>query len=173
MDNFHKEIKMRLDQVNNRLIALEKEHLSLSTEQEHLQQLNELYEQLPYDSITEERRVTVAMLNSEKPKKPEQPQYTLALKPPMQHGKSIYDEVMELIFTTMPNPISLVEFYKQMLSLAKADMTYKHADQILRQAVKRGKIRKVGHGMYNWIGCEEIATTKTVSDGRCTETEES
>jgi hypothetical protein len=53
-----KGVKLRLEQVSNRLVALEAERISLQTEQEHLKELKVLYDKIEYDPITEERRVT-------------------------------------------------------------------------------------------------------------------
>jgi hypothetical protein len=168
MNELHKEVKKRLELVSNRLIALEKEQKILLIEQEGLQKLDSLYSHITYDSITEERRVTEAILHSE-----ESPQIEPA--PVKIHyggkikGVSQYDEPIEVIFTTNKNPIKFYKIHEQLEILTDKKLQLKNVDQILRQQAKKGRIRRVAPSTYVWIGGSN-AETQTLSDRGCSET---
>lgn len=163
MKELVKEINIRLQQVTDRLAALDKECTQLIEEQGNLQQLAKLYNSMEYDPITEERRVTETMLHMEK--KP----HTGGRR----KGVSQYDEAVEIIFTSLKNPLELTTIKKELSTILNIKVDKFLVDYILRQQIRNNHIKRIAQGCYTWIGDAKNADTSTLPAGGCPETEKS
>lgn len=140
---FTKEIHARFDRVSSRLAALNKEREQLEAEHESLLKLAMLYDNMAYDSITEERRVTEQIL-----------QPAVRVSSPKKN-KSQYDEPLEVIFTTASKPLALSEIHESLCELTEKEIQYKNMVAILNQQMRKGAVKRVGYGKYAWISKEE------------------
>jgi hypothetical protein len=159
----YKGLFTRLEQVSNRLTALEKERSILLTEKTHLKDLITIYKNMEYDSIEEERRVTSAMLKEEAApaKEPATRQWGGA----RHRGVSMYDEPIETIFKTMKNPINIQDITQELNTLMnRNDIPTKQTITTLQKFIKRGTVTRIRQGFYTWTGDNKIATTSTIPD---------
>jgi hypothetical protein len=147
-NELRKEIHDRFDRVSSRLAALNKEREQLETEHDSLIKLVMLYDSMPYDSITEERRVTECILKAPERLEPVQRR---AYK---NKGRSQYDEPLEVIFTSVDEPMTLSEIHSNICSLTGKHINMKNMSAIMNQQIDKGNIKRIGYGKYAW-GKEE------------------
>lgn len=160
MNELHKHVAVRLDQVTNRLKALEKERTDLISEHTSLHELHQLYKNQLYDPIEEERRVTEGVLQAAATKEIIQaPKQTYNVT-----GISIYDEPFKLIFTTVPNPLSMLQIKKYLEDLLGKPIAYKNVDAQVRVQIRKGNIYRADRGAYSWNGEKQDAGTKALPD---------
>jgi hypothetical protein len=153
MKELYKEIKLRLEQVTNRLVALEAERVNLQLEQTNLSELEKLYKKLEYDSITEERRVTANLLQV----------MSRTHSGGREKGNSQYDEAIKTIFENPKAILSLKYITRALYDLTGKDLNNKNVDQILRNQRSKGIIKRVGPGQYQ-LGSENNAGTETIPE---------
>jgi chaperonin cofactor prefoldin len=162
MNQLHTEVKKRLELVTNRLNALEKEQKTLLVEQEGLQKLDSLYSHMPYDTITEERRITEILLHqTEKTSTKNHNRGGRKSK-----GISIYDELIEIIFTSNKNPLHINDIHTQLELLTENKLKYKNVEQILRKQISKNKIIRTAPATYSWVGGTSNAATTLPTGGR-------
>ncbi len=130
-----KELKTREELINNRLAALQTEATNLTNELNHIQALIKHYDQLEYDSIEEERRVTQA-LNKFKTR------YIPNCK-----GQSKYKEMLEAIFTDNKS-YNFTAIKKMLEDLTGEPMNPGKTYTAIRWAIDNGLIKKVARGLY-------------------------
>ena len=133
-----KELKTREELINNRLAALQTEATNLTNELNHIQVLIKYYDQLEYDSIEEERRVTQAFFTENKFKT----RYI-----PNRKGQSKYKEMFEAIFTDNKS-YNFTAIKKMLEDLTGEPMNPGKAHTAIQWAVDNELIKKVARGLY-------------------------
>jgi septal ring factor EnvC (AmiA/AmiB activator) len=136
-----KEIHARFDRVSTRLAALNKEREQLEAEHESLLKLALLYDNMKYDSITDEINVTEKILKEPR------------VRP--QKGESQYDEPLEIIFKTAGTSLPINKIRQDLEDLTNKEITYKNVVAIIKQQIDKGHIERTGYGVYGWVNREE------------------
>lgn len=165
MNELFKSVQNRLELVNHRMEALQKEFAFLEAEQIHLKELAKLYKDMDYDPIEEERRVTSALLQVAATKEKSN---RGGNRP---KGISIFDEAIEIIFKSYPNPISSQRITDELINLM--GVSKKQMGSILNYQIKHKRITRIGYGQYIWTGGSRNAGTEAIPAGRPSETAES
>lgn len=154
-------MKNLIKEIDNRIASIQKE-------QEFLMQLRKLYA-TPLVSITSEPEPEPIKTQQEIADELQLKIQKIQTQPLKKFRKSpTYEEPLEIIFASLPNPLTLPDIQNSLNILTDQELDSKQTHCILRYFIKHHKIKHLSWNSYTWIGGNKNGT-KTLPNGGSTE----